>query len=222
MTDPTTLFAILLITALVVCSIGFIRLVWFISIGYGYAIAAMAVVLGVAGASAEKLSALLIGQLALLFVYGLRLGTHVWRRERNAAYRRAAKENYGEPGGGLGLKWLADRQKTAAKRKAPERFCDSGLFAWVRCPAYLGEILFWMGNWTLGAASFSAWWHWLGSAVGLVCIILIMLGSTKRLEASQNRRYGELEAFQKYRETVPILFPWVPIYSLAKLRWTLG
>ena len=43
MLAPLPLFTLLFATALVVSSIGFIRLVWFISIGYGYAIAAMAI-----------------------------------------------------------------------------------------------------------------------------------------------------------------------------------
>ena len=266
MLAPLPLFTLLFATALVVSSIGFIRLVWFISIGYGYAIAAMAIGLGVTfGAGMPWL---LAAQLVLLFIYGVRLGTHVLQRDRNAAYRKAARENYGEPGGGLGLKcliwtsvgllyvamispaafhgldpaplpawsvsgvgvmvlglgleWLADLQKTSAKRLDPERFCDRQLFAWVRCPSYLGEILFWIGNWITGAAALCAWWHWAASLTGLVCIILIMLGSTKRLEASQRRRYGHLPEFERYTESVPILFPWLPIYSLKNWRWTLG
>ena len=263
---PFALFSLLLATALVVSAIGFIRLVWFISIGYGYAIAAMALVLGIV--SGGDTTWLLATQLALLFIYGVRLGTHVLKRDRNAAYRKAAKENYGEPKGGLalksaiwisvgllyvamispaafhalrggalpswsliglgimafglGLEWLADRQKTAAKKRTPDRFCDQRLFAWVRCPNYLGEILFWIGNWALGAAAFGIWWHWVVSLVGLACIILIMLGSTKRLETSHQRRYGHLNEFENYAKTVPILFPWLPIFSLAKWRWTLG
>jgi hypothetical protein len=56
MPSTTPLLLILFGTALVVSSIGFVRLVWFISIGYGYAIAAMALALGViAGPEAEWL-----------------------------------------------------------------------------------------------------------------------------------------------------------------------
>ena len=266
MPSTTPLFLLLFVTALAISSIGFVRLVWFISIGYGYAIAAMALVLGVVSGAAAGW--LLLMQLALLCIYGVRLGTHCLVRDRNAAYRKAARENYGEPGGSLGLKlviwisvsllyvlmfspavfhalrgalalpcaliglgimivglcieWLADRQKSSAKKQAPDRFCDQKLFAWVRCPAYLGEMLFWIGNWVAGASAFDTWWHWVASLVGLVCIILIMFGSTKRLEASQLRRYGHLPEFQNYIQSVPVLFPWLPIYSLAKWRWTLG
>ena len=260
------LFLSLLATSLIVSSIGFIRLVWFISIGYGYSVLAMSLLLGVLAWT--SITWLLAAQLVLLATYGFRLGTHCLVRERNAAYRKAASENYGEPNPGvavkfaiwisvsllyvamispaaihglavselsafaliglavmtfgLGLEWIADRQKTAAKAHEPGRFCDRQLYSWVRCPNYLGEILFWIGNWVLGCASYSTWWHWVISLIGLGCIILIMLGSTKRLEASQRRRYGHLPEFEDYRQKVPILIPWVPIYSLAKWRWTLG
>ena len=54
--------------------------------------------------------------------------------------------------------------------------------------------------------------------IGLVCIVLIMMGSTKRLEKQQDGRYGEQLAYQKYAQSVPVLFPFVPIYSLKNVR----
>ena len=37
----------------------------------------------------------------------------------------------------------ADLQKNAAKKKNAHRFVDTGLYSIVRCPNYLGEIIFW-------------------------------------------------------------------------------
>lgn len=266
MSHSTTVFVVLLATAFIVSSLGFYRLVWFISVGYGYSIAAMATaVVCLAGRGGSWLLAI---QLVLLFAYGVRLGTHVLLRDRNAACRQTARATYGEVTGSLGIKfaiWIAvgplyvamfspaafhslhagstpiltlagmiimagglileaaaDWQKSAAKKVAPDRFCDVGLFAWVRCPAYLGEMLFWIGNWVAGNAFYFAWWHWTLSLAGLLCIVLIMLGATKRIEASQQRRYGQLAEFRRYTKTVPILIPWVPLYSVQKLRCTLG
>jgi hypothetical protein len=45
-----------------------------------------------------------------------------------------------------------------------------------------------------------------------------MMGSTKRLEESQDSRYGASPDYQRYTQTVPVLFPFVPIYSLKKVR----
>jgi hypothetical protein len=54
--------------------------------------------------------------------------------------------------------------------------------------------------------------------VGTVCIVLIMMGSAKRLERSQAERYGNLPAYNEYIRTVPVLFPFVPIYTLRNVR----
>jgi steroid 5-alpha reductase family enzyme len=60
----------------------------------------------------------------------------------------------------------------------------------VRYPNYLGEMLFWLGNFLTGLAAYNAWWHWVLAAVGCMSIKLIMLGSTKRLELKQDERYA--------------------------------
>ena len=59
---------------------------------------------------------------------------------------------------------------------------------------------------------------WIASSIGLVCIVLIMMGSTKRLERSQGERYGDLPEYQEYVRSVPVLFPLVPIYTLENVR----
>ncbi len=119
---------------------------------------------------------------------------------------------------GIIIEGLADHQKSAFKRHAPQAFCNVGLYGWVRCPNYLGEILFWVGNWTMGILFYSTPVRWVASLVGLVCLVLVMLGSTRRLERSQARRYGDLPAYQAYVQRVPVLFPFVPVYTLQHIR----
>ena len=70
----------------------------------------------------------------------------------------------------------------------------------------------------VAAASLHVWWQVLVALFGWVCIVLIMMGSTKRLEKTQKARYGEDPDFQEYIKTVPVLFPWLPIYSLEKVK----
>jgi steroid 5-alpha reductase family enzyme len=257
----------LLLVALIVSSVGFKRLVYFVSIGYAFSIVAMAAV------SAVVLRANLTWftglQLALLMVWGLRLGIFLVRRETNAAYRPqlAASGAYdqgkgflkklpvwigvsvlyvamfspalfasaGGPApaawgpwvqmfglvlmaGGLALEAIADQQKAAAKAKAPGAFVKSGVYAWVRYPNYLGEITFWAGNFVMGISFYTSALRWVIALVGLICIILIMMGSTKRLERSQGERYGALPAYQAYITTTPVLFPFVPMYTLQNVR----
>lgn len=48
---------------------------------------------------------------------------------------------------GLVLEAVADQQKSKFKAQFPGQFCNTGIYLWVRSPNYLGEILFWIGNW---------------------------------------------------------------------------
>jgi steroid 5-alpha reductase family enzyme len=113
---------------------------------------------------------------------------------------------------------MSDKQKADFKARFPKQYCNVGLYRWVRCPNYLGEITFWVGNWVMGILFYNSPLKWIASSVGLVCIVLIMMGSTKRLENAQDKRYGNQTEYQKYILTVPVLFPFIPVYSLKKVR----
>lgn len=253
--------------SLLISSLGFYRLLYFISIGYAFSVTAMAIMLTVIFRDTLSLLVALHG--VALALYGLRLGGYLVLRERYDAYRRELVEMDKRASGvtgpkklliwlsvsvlyvllvtpylfnlqhsaesgttplptlvyglviavlGLGLEAFADRQKSLFKRGNPDRFCDVGLYRWVRCPNYLGEIVFWVGNWVAGVSSFIHWGDWVASLIGLICIILIMIGSTKRLEAKQEERYGSRSEYQKYVRTVPVLFPFIPLYSLKNVR----
>jgi len=118
--------------------------------------------------------------------------------------------------GGLALEGIADRQKSAFKAKNPSAFCNTGLYSLIRCPNYLGEITFWIGTWVMGIGFYKTALEWVISLIGMVCIVYIMFGSTKRLEKTQISRYGSLPEFQQYSKSVPILIPWLPLYTLQK------
>ena len=118
----------------------------------------------------------------------------------------------------LTLETLADRQKSRFKTQSPGQFCNVGLYRLSRCPNYLGEIVFWVGNWVAGLVFYASLPMAILSLIGLACIILIMMGSTKRLERMQGERYGHRPDYQSYVASVPILFPFVPVYSLQRIR----
>jgi steroid 5-alpha reductase family enzyme len=123
---------------------------------------------------------------------------------------------------GLTLEATADWQKSRFKAKAPSHFCSHGLYRVVRSPNYLGEMVFWLGVWLSGMSAYQTPVAWLLSCGGFLTIQLIMLGSARRLELKQAERYGRSEAYQAYARTVPVLFPWVPLYSLKRLKVYLG
>jgi steroid 5-alpha reductase family enzyme len=123
---------------------------------------------------------------------------------------------------GIAIEAIADRQKSAAKKKAPGRFCDSGLYRIMRCPNYFGELLVWTGNLLAGAAFLGSWLAWVIAGVGYLAIFLIMKGSARRLEIKQGERYGSDPDYRRYAETTPILFPFLPIYSFRESVIYLG
>lgn len=246
---------------LLISASGFYRTVYFISIGYAFSVAAMAVTTLLA--FRQDLAWFNLLQNVCLAMYGLRLGTYLLRREAKSAFskerenitRRTADLTFGRkipmwigvsllyvmmfspslfslttaprvpaPAatvfqllglafmfGGLGLEALADAQN-------PRQYCDVGIYRWIRCPNYFGEIMLWIGNWVLGFVFYTSTLQWIASFVGLVCIVLIMMGSTKRLEQAQDDRYGAQPAYQKYTRSVPVLFPFVPVYTLKHVR----
>jgi steroid 5-alpha reductase family enzyme len=260
--------AVLFAISLAISAVGFIRVVYFVSIGYAFSISAMGIVAPIF--YWETLSWASGLHNVLLVVWGLRLGIYLVRRESHASYRLRTAEEYtgaaktglpkrvliwlgvsalyvlmfssslfslasgslvesrgalfGQLPGlgvmllGLVLETIADRQKSALKAQHPGEFCGTGLYGWVRYPNYLGEILVWVGSWVMGLMFYTSPLMWVMSTVGLICIILIMMGSTKRLESSQGERYGDQPAYQTYVRTVPVLFPGIPVYTLRNIR----
>ena len=78
---------IVLLVSLLACSIGFVMYIWFFSVGYGLAIAAIGAALAVGFHSRLTLPEWLA--CLLLVVYGLRLGGYLLVREmKNANYRK--------------------------------------------------------------------------------------------------------------------------------------
>ena len=92
---PWDLLGILAIVCAVLCAVGFYKFVYFLSIGYGFAVAGggiavfiMALVVGT-----EAPLWVLLVQAALFLAYGIRLSGFLLVREiKNAAYRKTLKE----------------------------------------------------------------------------------------------------------------------------------
>ena len=243
--------------ALLISASGFYRTVYFVSIGYAFSIAAMAVTTLLV--FRQDLDWFDLLQNVCLAVYGLRLGIYLLRREAKssfskeresitAAHRRphlwpqdpdvdrrlapVCHDVLAQPVqpdnraarpapaatvlqllglaimfGGLGLEAWPTHRSPASRRGIPGDTATCGLYRRIRCPNYFGEIMVWVGNWVLGFVFYTSALQWIASFAGLVCIVLIMMGSTKRLEQAQDDRYGAQPAYQEYTRTVPVLFP---------------
>ena len=243
---------VLLAAAVLVSSIGFKNYVWFISLGYGFSIAAegLAMLLLFRG----SLSAGTVLCCLLFIVYGCCLGGYLAYRElKSASYKRnmtgEIKDGSTISMGakcanwlscaclhngvgtsvtsyigaaimvcGLALESAADLQKNAAKKKNPRRFVDTGLYRLVRCPNYLGEMLFWTGVVVSGIGALQGVGQRVLALIGYAGIIFVMFSGARRLEIRQNKNYGNDPEYQQYVKTVPILLPFVPLYSVEKYK----
>lgn len=261
-------FLVLCLVALAVSSCGFYKYVYFISLGYGFSIAAFGITMPVL--FWDDLSIGTVIACILFVVYGCRLGGYLLLREiKSASYRSTMKKEIKDGKSmkmvakvsiwvscallyacqvspvlfrlgngedttvsciigviimacGIFLESAADYQKSQAKAKNPNRFCDSGLYRIVRCPNYLGEVIFWTGVFISGCGALDGFWQWTATIFGYVCIVYIMFGGARRLELRQNRNYGEDPEYQAYVKSTPILIPLVPLYSVAKYKWLVG
>jgi len=264
MTFPLN-FWLLFAAAMIISSIGFKNYVWFISIGYGFAIAGEGLLMLILYGQALTAGTIICS--VLFIIYGCRLGGYLAYREfKSATY---AKNMVGEikdgktvPFGvkiaiwvtcaalyvtqvsavfyrlhngsgsnictyigaavmlfGIVFESVADIQKNAAKKINSRRFVDTGLYKIVRCPNYLGEMIFWTGTLISGFGAVSGIGQWAVVLVGYIGIIFVMFSGARRLEIRQNKNYGNAPEYQKYVKTVPIMVPFVPLYSVEKYKW---
>ena len=250
---------------MLVSSIGFKNYVWFISLGYGFSIAAEG--LAMLLLYGKSLTAGTLVCCLLFIIYGCRLGGYLAYREfkmtsYNKNMKGEIKDGKTVPFGvkiaiwvtcavlyvtqiggvfyrlhngagtnvftwigaaimvcGITLESAADIQKNAAKKINPRRFVDTGLYRIVRCPNYLGEMIFWTGVLISGIGAVSGLGQWIVVLTGYIGIIFVMFSGARRLEIRQNKNYGKDPEYQKYVKTVPILVPFIPLYSVEKYKW---
>ena len=256
---------VMLAVCVLVSSIGFKNYVWFISLGYGFSIAAEGVAMLILYRTLLSPATVLLS--VLFIVYGLRLSGYLAIREmKSSSYKKhmtgEIKDGKYIPFGvkcsiwltcallyvtqvlpvfyrmgngapdsvmayigvsvmalGLALETAADLQKNAAKRKNPRRFVDTGLYRIVRCPNYLGEMIFWTGVFLSGFGALATAGQWILASLGYAGIIFVMFSGARRLEIRQNKNYGNDPEYQAYVKKVPILLPLIPLYSVEKYKF---
>ena len=111
---------------------------------------------------------------------------------------------------------IADKQKSAAKKINPKKFCDTGLFKYCRCPNYFSEIIFWVGVTISGIGAVEGK-QWIMVIIALITITYVMYNSAQRLELRHEKTYGLDPEYQKYSDTVPLLFPFTKQYHSMKV-----
>ena len=267
---PWTLLGILLAVCAVLCAVGFYKFVYFLSIGYGFAVAGggLAIfVMYLLNPSATPIWLVLI-QMVLFIAYGVRLSGFLLVRElKNISFKKTdvAKDTLAKNNekkmpvfvlatiwicvsvlyvaqvspmlfrytnasvdvivpmigvvisiAGLILESIADNQKSAQKKVRPDMVATQGLYKLVRCPNYLGEIIFWTGIFVSGVTSYATVGQWITAVLAYICIVFIMFNGAQRLEKRQMARYGENAEYNTYANKTPIIIPFLPIYHLNK------
>lgn len=123
---------------------------------------------------------------------------------------------------GILIEIVADAQKNKAKKSAPNRYVSTGLYRFVRCPNYFGEVLMWTGSFIICFGASCNVWQWIIASLGYVGIVYVMFSGARRLELRQKEVYGNDPEFVEYARKTPIIIPFVPIYSVAKHSWLKG
>lgn len=267
---PWGLLGILFCVCAVMCAVGFYKFVYFLSIGYGFAVAGGGIaifVMYLVNPTATPLFIVLL-QLVLFIAYGARLSGFLLARElKNASYRKTdvAKSTLDKKSEkkmpvfvlftiwimvsvlyvaqvspmlfrivnnstdivlpligmavsvfGIILESVADSQKSAQKKVRPDMVATKGLYRIVRCPNYLGEIIFWTGVFVSGISTYATVGQWITAIIAYICIVYIMFNGAQRLEKRQMKRYGDNEEYNTYADKTPIIIPLLPIYHLNK------
>ena len=258
---------IILVVCAALCAVGFYKFVYFLSIGYGFAVAGggIAVLIMALAAPTEAPLWITIIQAILFVVYGVRLSGFLLVREiKNIAFKKTEvyKETLtkGEKPmpifvlatiwvcvsilytaqvspmfyryvngstewiapvigfvvsiGGIVLEAVADKQKSEQKAKNPKFVATEGLYKIVRCPNYLGEIIFWTGVFISGVTAYQGWGQWLTAILAYIAIVFIMFNGAQRLERRQKARLADDPAYAEYASKTPIIIPLVPLYTL--------
>lgn len=251
----------------VLCAVGFYKFVYFLSIGYGFAIAGGAIavfIMIVSRGWGNGLLWLAVVQMLVFIAYGARLsGFLLFRELRSFSYRKTMKTEikadrkmpvfvlvaiwicvavlyaaqlspmlYRFSNGatdvvlpligmavsvaGLILESAADAQKSAQKKENPNSVAMKGLYRYVRCPNYLGEIIFWTGVLLGSLTGLRLAGQWCIAIAAYACIVYIMFNGAQRLEKRQMARYGADPAYRTYADSTPILLPFVPLYHLNR------
>jgi steroid 5-alpha reductase family enzyme len=113
---------------------------------------------------------------------------------------------------GFTIEVVADRQKAAFREDSVNdgRFITTGLWAWSRHPNYFGEITLWTGMAIMAVPILSGWqWMVLISPV-FVAVLLMRVSGIPMLEARSDKRWGDEEAYRRYKAATPVLVPRPP------------
>mmetsp|Transcript_10321 Transcript_10321/g.25952 ORF Transcript_10321/g.25952 Transcript_10321/m.25952 type:complete len:296 (-) Transcript_10321:104-991(-) len=106
---------------------------------------------------------------------------------------------------------VADQQKRSFKANPANkgRFITTGLWSISRHPNYFGEINIWVGVYLIACSQFQTIQFALLFLLSpiFVTFLLTKVSGIPMLEKSADERWGNNADYQRYKQTVPVLFP---------------
>jgi steroid 5-alpha reductase family enzyme len=111
---------------------------------------------------------------------------------------------------GFAIEAVADHQKSRFRARNPGRFVHTGLWAWSRHPNYFGEIVLWIGIFVIASSALQGW-QWVTMVSPLFVIVLLtQISGIPVLEKQAEERWGDREAYRRYKQSTPLLIPRPP------------
>lgn len=113
---------------------------------------------------------------------------------------------------GMAIEVTADLQKSAFKADSTNegRFISTGIWAWSRHPNYFGEILLWTGIAVMALPILSGWRFVVLISPIFVYVLLTRVSGIPLLERRADKRWGDEDAYQDYKQRTPVLAPRPP------------
>ena len=109
---------------------------------------------------------------------------------------------------GFAIEIIADNQKSKFRSidNNKNSFITTGLWARSRHPNYFGEILLWLGVAVMSFSSLSGWQYLTLISPIFTYVLLVYVSGVRMLEDLGEKKWGQDEAYQKYKSSTPSLF----------------
>jgi len=106
---------------------------------------------------------------------------------------------------------VSDEQKRRFRKLKDnqDKFITTGLWSISRHPNYFGEILLWIGMAIISFPVLTGWQYATLISPIFIVVLLTNMSGINLLEASADKKWGDLEEYQNYKSRTPVLIPFI-------------